>query len=60
MSWFTELVLKCFWCCFGFDIMHKDKVIESVFTMYDPDGMFCRLLIFLRFVLLVLPQAILP
>ena len=23
----TELVLKYFWCCLGFDFMHKDKVI---------------------------------
>ena len=27
MNWFTELVLKYFWCCFGFDFMHKDYPI---------------------------------
>ena len=25
MSVFTEVVLKYFWCCLKFDLMHKDK-----------------------------------
>ena len=69
MSWFTEVVVKYFWCCLGFDFMYKHKVIEniklkyiqkiafskqlsdmceSVFTMYDPNGMFLQAVDFLN------------
>ena len=69
MSWFTEVVVKYFWCCLGFDFMYKHKVIEniklkyiqkiafskqlsdmceSVFTMYDPNGMFLQTVDFLN------------
>ena len=34
MSWFTEVVVKYFWCCLGFDFMYKHKVIENIKLKY--------------------------
>ena len=34
MSWFTELVLKYFWCCLGFDFMHKDMVKVEIHSKF--------------------------
>ena len=42
MGWFTELVLKQFWCCLGFDFMHKDKVIQNIKFKYIQNFAFSK------------------
>ena len=42
MRWFTELLLKYFWCGLGFNFMHKDNVVQNIKLKYIKNFAFSK------------------